>query len=516
MVHPMVTLRIGELIKRPLFGHGTFAGLWVLLLMLAGFLHGGADWPWAFFSGMVPILAGFLVFFFWRQEETIRWFALIAGESLGVVLGSTLVAGPDSPLMLLALWPVAWSALALPPGVGLGTVTGMGVIYIALGLWQAGQRRDPGSAILGLILYIAALYGVFFLLRERERAHAAEAAQPPLSAAAPAAQPPATAPPADPERDQTLHQDLRVARDIQVSLLLASSPRLPGWEASTSFLPASELGGDLYDFVELNPPHWGVMIGDVSGKGIPAALHMAVARTLFRMEARMRRDPGQTLAQINQYIVEQVPQGCITLIYGQLNTADGTMRLANAGHSYPLILNDAVHELALDGLPLGIDADYTFTETTAQLQPGDVLILYTDGVIEAFNEQGEIFGFERLKQVLAESPLRRPRTLTRQIVRAVRAFTGPTPQSDDITLVVLRRRYQDRVRELTEVAIDVLGTEGGELAQSHLEQLNLPADAPSETWRAAVMSLGGVVRDRWGQGPSRELLQQMFLTLEAL
>lgn len=516
MVHPMVTLRIGKLIKRPLFGHGTFVGLWVLLLMLAGFLRGGGNWAWAFFSGMVPILSGFLVFCFWRQEETGRWFALIAGEALGVVLGSTLVAGPDSPLMLLALWPVAWAALALPPRLGLGLVTGTEVIYVALGLWQAGQRHDPGLTLLGMILYIAALYGIFFLLCERERTRTVTAPSPAPGEGKPAAPPDATAPPANAERDETLHQDLRVARDIQVSLLLASSPRLPGWEASTSFLPASELGGDLYDFVELNPPHWGVMIGDVSGKGIPAALHMAVARTLFRMEARQRRDPGQTLAQINQYIIEQVPQGCITLLYGQLNTADGTMRLANAGHNYPLILNDTVHELPLDGLPLGIDADYAFAETTAQLQPGDVLIFYTDGVVEAFNEQGELFGFERLKEVLAESPRRRPRTLTRHIVRAVRAFTGPTPQSDDITLVVLRRRYEDRVRELAEVAIDVLGVEGGELTSSYLEGLHLPPDASDEAWRAAIISLGGLVRDRWGQGPSRELLQQMFLTLEAL
>jgi sigma-B regulation protein RsbU (phosphoserine phosphatase) len=307
-----------------------------------------------------------------------------------------------------------------------------------------------------------------------------------------------------------------MARDIQVTLLLASSPRLPGWEASTSFLPARELGGDLYDFVEIEPPTWGIMIGDVSGKGIPAALHMAVARTLFRMEARNKREPAQTLTSLNHNLIEQVPQGCVTLAYAHLNTADGSLRLANAGHNYPLLLNNSVHELALDGLPLGIDADYEFSETTAQLNPGDVLVFYTDGVVEAVDGQGEMFGFERLRQLLDETRLRRPRSLTRQIVRAVRAFTGDAPQSDDITLVVLRRRLKDRVQEMAEVALDVLGPEGSALLREHFAGLNVPADAPPDVWRAAVLTLGGPVRDRWGQGLSRELMQQLFLTLEGL
>lgn len=506
-------VQISELIKKPLPSHGIFLGLWGLLLILGGLLHGTNSWLWGLLSGLIPILAALLLFRFWpEQKEQTRWLILIAGEALGVILGSTLVAGPDSPLMLLALWPVAWAAIRLDKRTGMAIVASMEIIYLAFGLWQAWQNQNPSRAIMGLVLYVAALYSIFFLLRERERVLSTTAVASPLPASVAVAPPP----PADPERDETLHQDLVVARDIQVSLLLASSPRLPGWESSTSFLPAQELGGDLYDFVEIDSPTWGIMIGDVTGKGIPAALHMAVARTLFRMEVRNGHDPAQTLELLNRYFIEQAPQGCVTLLYAHLNTADGSLRLANAGHNYPLLVNNSVHELALAGLPLGIDADYSFNETTAHLSPGDVLIFYTDGVVEATNADGELYGFERLRELLQGTQLRRPRSLTRQIVRAVRAFTGNIPQSDDITLVVLRRRYKDRVQEMTEVARDVLGQEGSIMVQEYFAGLNLPADASTETWRAAILTLGNQVRDQRGRGLSRELMQQLFLTLEGL
>lgn len=509
----MEKVRTGELKGLPLPGHGIFVGLWVLLLILGSALSAGPNSAWALVAGLAPILAGFLAFRFWKREHPSRWVALIAGEALGVVLGSTLVAGPDSPLMLLALWPVACAAIKLAPREGVGLVAGMELVYLVIGLWQAGQHGNSSQAIMGLLLYVGALYGVFALLRERERALAAAATPP---AQVPAAAAPAPAVASSLQHDETLHQDLAVARDIQVSLLLASSPRLPGWESSTSFLPARELGGDLYDFVELEPPNWGIMIGDVSGKGIPAALHMAVARTLFRMETRNKHDPAHTLSQLNQFLIEQIPQGCVTLLYAKLNTSDGALRLANAGHNYPLLLNNSVHELSLDGLPLGIDAEYVFAEAAAHLDPGDVLVFYTDGVVEAVNAQGEIFGFERLRQLLGETTIRRPRSLTRQIVRAVRAFTTDTPQSDDITLVVLRRRYEDRVQEMAEVAQDVLGPEGGAALREYFATAAPPADATPEAWRAAIQAFGGTVRERWGQGLSRELLQQLFLTLEGL
>ncbi len=513
-----MAVRLNELARRVWVGQVLFLEWWAFLLVTLGLfgrgnLPGLAGLPWLeWMLGFLPAAVGLVVFLIWRKEPW-RWLALAVGEVLGITLGGVLLTQPRDPLFLLLLWPLVWAALKVPGAAGPGLLGGTGLLYLGLWLSRLLPRRISGHDLLALFLYLTAFAGVFFLVRTLASAWKEAGRGTPSAQAAPPAPRPEMLPAAI-TNDDLLHQDLCVARDIQVSLLLASSPRFPGWEASTSFLPARELGGDLYDFVELDSTHWGIMIGDVSGKGIPAALHMAVARTLFRIEARTHASPGQTLTCINQALIEQIPQGCVTLLYAHLDIARGALRLANAGHHYPLILNEAVREIELDGLPLGIDRDCTFEEVTAWLQPGDVLLLYTDGVVEATNEQGELFGFERFYQLLGESPSRRPRTLTRQIVRAVRAFTGPQPQDDDITLVVLRRRYTDRVREMAEVASDVLGPEGSRLLREQLEDLALPADAPVEVWRAAILTLAGPVRERWGQGPSRELLQQLSLTLE--
>lgn len=520
--------RTAAFLKQPERSHLAFGAVWTLLLIAAGCLVQGSSLPWLpWILGWTPAAAGLAAFLAWPKARAARWIVLLAGETLGVLLGSVLLAGPHPPLLVLLLWPIGWTALVLPFHTGLALLGGTALAYLVGGLLQIGRSEHPGSAVLGVLLYLAAFGAAFFLLHLLTRPSAAEEEiKPPAeqTSSAPAEALPANptevrapagvAPVPPPTDDEALHQDLRVARDIQVSLLLASSPRLPGWEASTSFLPARQLGGDLYDFVELDALHRGVMIGDVTGKGIPAALHMAVARTIFRIQARQFSRPGETLDQLNRSLIEQIPQGCVTLLYAHVNVSDGTLCLANAGHNYPILLDDAVQELALDGLPLGIDEDYHYQELSIQMKPGDVLILYTDGVVEAMDPQGALFGFERLQDLLANGAIHRPRTLTRQIVRAVRGFTGPTPQSDDITLVVLRRRYKDPTREMGEISRDVLGLEGSELVQERLESMQIPSDAPAEEWRAAILSLGSLVSERWGQGPSRELMQQLFLALE--
>ncbi len=511
--------RLNELTRRPWVGQVLFLEWWTFLLLALGLfgrgtLPGPAGLPWwEWMLGFLPAAVGLTVFLVWKKEPW-RWLVLTAGEALGITLGGILLAQPRDPLFLLLLWPLLWAALRVPGKAGPGLLGGTVLLYLGLWMTRLLPGRISSHDLLAFVLYSMAFVGVFVLVRTLATARKEAGQADEEAARTPQDVPRPETLPASVTNDDLLHQDLRVARDIQVSLLLASSPHLPGWEASTSFLPARELGGDLYDFVELDPTHWGIMIGDVSGKGIPAALHMAVARTLFRIEARNHASPGQTLARINQALIEQIPQGCVTLLYAHLDIAEGTLRLANAGHNYPLILNETLREVELDGLPLGIDRDCTFEEVTARLRPGDVLLLYTDGVVEATNERGELFGFERFYRLLGESTSRRPRTLTRQIVRAIRAFTGPQPQDDDITLVVLRRRYTDRVQEMAEVAADILGPEGAHLLREQLESLSLPADAPIETWRAAILTLAGPVRERWGQGPSRELLQQLFLTLE--
>src|SRR6185436_14115450 len=140
-------------------------------------------------------------------------------------------------------------------------------------------------------------------------------------------------------RQAEIEQDMLLARDIQQGLLLETVPRLPGWEISAVSLPARELGGDLYDFLPFANGWHGIMIGDVSGKGLPAALRMAVARTVFRHEARRGEGPGPTLAPVNNGVLSEIPQGMVTMLYVMLNTHNGGIRIANAGHNYPVVIN---------------------------------------------------------------------------------------------------------------------------------------------------------------------------------
>ncbi len=498
--------------------HTTGTLLWGALLVGTAWTDDPKRLPWVLLAGLLPVVTGLGVFLS-LGEKAVGETVLLWGERVGIALGAGSLSGASPPLLLCALWPELWGTKRTRPARRLVPVCAILTLYLIVAIWRVPQRAL--SLLLGAVLYGIVLVTVpLWLTRGTSTDAPAGNTAPSPDGERPECswQPsrPEQAPSSTSTDQDSLLQDLRVARDIQVSLLLASSPRLPGWEISTSFLPARELGGDLYDFVELGPRHRGIMIGDVSGKGIPAALHMAVARTLFRVEARQLGSPGETLARVNRALIEQAPQSCVSLLYMQLDIADGSLVLANAGHHYPILLDREAREIVLNGLPLGIDRDYVYEETASHLAPGDVLVLYTDGVIEATNDRSEPFGFERLRELLVSSPVRRPRSLTRQIVRAVRAFSNNAPQSDDITLLVLRRRYQDRVQELREVAADVLGPDGGAAVEAMLREQGLPPDAPMEAWQQLIVEVGKRVRDQWGQGPSRELTQQMFLALEGL
>ncbi len=325
---------------------------------------------------------------------------------------------------------------------------------------------------------------------------------------------PAPAAPAlteDGQRQAEIEQDLLLARDIQQGLLLEAVPRLPGWEMSAVSLPARDLGGDLYDFLPLADGWHGIMIGDVSGKGLPAALRMAVARTVFRHEARRGEGPGPTLAAVNNGILSEIPQGMITMLYVMLNLQDGRMRVANAGHNYPVVINGQVHEVELSGLPLGVIVDSDYDELSGALRHGDTVLFYTDGVVEATNLADEIFGYERLEQLLHANEGLKPRALLAILLHELRAWGGTT-QTDDITMVILRRRQAGLAVELRSVAEDVLGRE--RTAQLWIE-LALPGDdAPTTRWAEALPEIVQATQSRYGRGLARELNGQLRLALE--
>lgn len=327
---------------------------------------------------------------------------------------------------------------------------------------------------------------------------------------------PPPAPPAPPtddglRRQAEIEQDLLLARDIQQGLLLEAVPHLPGWEISAVSLPARDLGGDLYDFLPLSNGRHGIMIGDVSGKGLPAALRMAVARTVFRHEARHGQAPGPTLAAVNRGVLSEIPQGMVTMLYVILDTQRGLLRVSNAGHNYPVLINGEVHEVELSGLPLGVDTDSDYAEVTAVLEHGDTVLLYTDGVVEATNVAGEMYGYERLEQLLHANERMKPRALVATLLHELRAW-GSTGQADDITMVVLRRRSARLDDELRSVADDVLGRERAEQVWA---ELPLPsADASPALWAEALPEIVRATQNRYGRGLARELNGQLRLALE--
>jgi sigma-B regulation protein RsbU (phosphoserine phosphatase) len=322
--------------------------------------------------------------------------------------------------------------------------------------------------------------------------------------------PPANTDNEEQRRQAEIENDLLMARDIQQGLLLEAVPRLPGWEISAASLPARDLGGDLYDFLPLGDNFHGIMIGDVSGKGLPAALRMAVTRTVFRHEARRGHGPGETLAAVNEGVLSEIPQGMVTMLYVMLDTKNGEIRVANAGHNYPVIINGQVHEVELTGIPLGVVGDSDYSEIATTLHHGDTVLLYTDGVIEATNSDEEIFSYERLEAVLKANEGMKPRALLATLLHELRSWGGAN-QADDITMVILRRRQAELGAELSTVAEDVLGRERASQLWSELE---MPTNNLADEWTEKLPEIIRATQTRFGRGLARELNGQLRLAIE--
>ncbi len=238
-----------------------------------------------------------------------------------------------------------------------------------------------------------------------------------------------------------LEEDLRIAREIQQSLLPKSDPIIEGMELTGLSLPAKQVGGDYYDFIQIDDNHLGLAIADVSGKGTPAALLMANLQACLRGQALTNRSVKDTVAQSNFMLSRFMDAGkFITLFYGILDLKDKTFTYTNAGHNLPFLLHPGgdLKTLEKGGLILGISDRSAYEEEAVQLSPGDLLLLYTDGITEATNEKGEMYEKERLLQLLKSNLSLSVKDLSRRIVDSVVAFQGTGPQEDDITLLLLK------------------------------------------------------------------------------
>ena len=235
--------------------------------------------------------------------------------------------------------------------------------------------------------------------------------------------------------------ELDVARALQIAILPATFPAKPGCDSSARMIPATTMGGDFYDFIELPDGTIGLVMADVSGKGVPAAFFMAVARTILRDLAAHHSDPGACLARANEVLCEQNPMSLfVTVFYCILDPASGAVRYANGGHNPPYLRRADGSIEALDGaggLVLGAMPGMGYPEHAARLLAGDRLVLYTDGVTEAFNAAEEAYGAERLLADIRAHGGGTAPALVERICHSVASFAGAAPQSDDITLIVL-------------------------------------------------------------------------------
>jgi serine phosphatase RsbU (regulator of sigma subunit)/anti-sigma regulatory factor (Ser/Thr protein kinase) len=239
---------------------------------------------------------------------------------------------------------------------------------------------------------------------------------------------------------ERIEQELRVAQLIQQQFLPRDLPELPGWRVAAYYRPARAVGGDFYDFIELPDGLIGLVCGDVTDKGVPAALVMATTHSILRGDASRLVSPGKVLARANELLLAEIPpQMFVTCLYGVLDPATGRLRYANAGHNPPYVQTaDGVAELRATGMPLGLMPAMSYEEQEATLAPGDTLLLHSDGLVEAHDPKRRMFGFPRLMTLVGKCP--GGRELIDRLLGELRGFTGPGwEQEDDITLVTIQR-----------------------------------------------------------------------------
>jgi serine phosphatase RsbU (regulator of sigma subunit)/predicted ester cyclase len=242
------------------------------------------------------------------------------------------------------------------------------------------------------------------------------------------------------ERER-IEQELRVARTIQQASLPKEVPTLQGWQISPFYQPAREVGGDFYDFFELPNGRLGIVVGDATGKGVPAALVMASARSMLRAVAQNSESPGDVLRRVNDTLVTDIPPNMfVTCFYAILDPNSGSLTYANAGHDLPYVhQGDSAEELRARGMPLGLMPQMSYEEKEIVFEAGEAALLYSDGLVEAHDPKGEMFGFPRLRALVAEHGAEES-SLGDFLLEKLYTFVGEGwEQEDDITLLTLVR-----------------------------------------------------------------------------
>ena len=245
---------------------------------------------------------------------------------------------------------------------------------------------------------------------------------------------------------QSIEQELRVARSIQRASLPKAVPTLEGWQITPYYQPAREVGGDFYDFHLLSGGRLGLVVGDATGKGVPAALVMSTTCGMLRLAAQSYSSPGEMLQRVNEALFASIPANMfVTCLYGVLDPKSGRFSYANAGHDLPYLWHGGgdCEELRARGMPLGLMPGMSYEQRETILHTGEAAFFYSDGLVEAHDPKGEMFGFPRLRALIAEYG--KEPSLGEFLLENLYTFVGEGwEQEDDITLLTLRRSTASR------------------------------------------------------------------------
>jgi sigma-B regulation protein RsbU (phosphoserine phosphatase) len=250
------------------------------------------------------------------------------------------------------------------------------------------------------------------------------------------------------EKDR-LEAELRTASEIQRILLPDKAPEMPGFQIAGKNIPARHVSGDYYDFFPVGDKHVGMVIADVSGKGVPASLITAMCRSVLRANARESLSPAAVLSTVNRHLFPDIREDMfISMIYAVLARDGSSLALARAGHTDPLLWrkrDGKVEVISAPGVAVGFDKGDVFDrvtkDVTVKMDPGDCLLLYTDGVNEATDHKGLLFGEEKIHEILAKTAPEGATEVVEGLTQAVGQFMGGDPQQDDITLIAVKRNF---------------------------------------------------------------------------
>jgi PAS domain S-box-containing protein len=242
---------------------------------------------------------------------------------------------------------------------------------------------------------------------------------------------------------ERMAREMAIGRDIQLSMLPKASPSVGGWQFADFYQPAREVGGDFYDWMNLPNGEIGMIIADVSDKGVPAALSMALCRAILRTNALIGKGPRATLARSNDILFHDYYNGgYVSVIDASLDPANGRLEILNAGHNYPLVYsaeNREVHVIRNHGTVIGLFPNIASDPVSIDLKPGDAFLCYTDGLTEANNMAGEFYDEERLIEIFEMNAHRSAEEILGALVQSWQDFVGKLPQADDLTMIVAKR-----------------------------------------------------------------------------